>query len=88
MRVGDLATLVYEVVPRNSDITDGQSENKVKEGLSEEEYTEIATAVLSSDLDRYFTSMQNRNQLIHQLWYASKEQASELIAQIEAELAP
>ena len=77
--------LAYELIPRHSGgIHNG--ENRVREGLNDDEYARITQAVLASDLQRHITPLQNRYQMIETTWLSLLDSAEELIAEIEAEL--
>ena len=85
-RIGEYGKLSYELVPRNLDNLEEESEEQVQEGLSRDEYADIAATVLNSDLKRHLTSLANRRHLRHVLQIRAQREAEELIAQIESEL--
>jgi hypothetical protein len=86
LRVGEYAKLAYELIPRQSENFDLETENRVKEGLTEEEYEALTDAVLNSDLARHIVPLQNRYLLIQALWIGIRSNAKELINQIQSEL--
>ena len=85
-RIGEFGKLSYELIPRNLDNLGMDSEGQVQVGLTQEEYAEIAEAVLNSDLKRHATSLINRYHLNHVLLIEALERAKELISQIDTEL--
>ncbi|MCZ6674071.1 MAG: hypothetical protein O7C75_14165 [Verrucomicrobia bacterium] len=63
------------------------SEDEVKEGLSEAEYAALAKAVLNSELNQHVTAALNRTLILEINWTLIQEDTTELIVEIEAELA-
>ena len=66
-RRGEYGKLSYELIPRNLDNLESESEEQVQEGLSPDEYADIAATVLNSDLKRHLTSLANQRHLRHVL---------------------
>jgi hypothetical protein len=82
--------VAYEFVPRAENyVIDGVLETgdyQVLQGLNENEYAELTTSVLNSELKRHIIPEQNRGKFLRGLWLYLEIQTTDLLAEIEAEL--
>jgi len=78
---GSYGLLTFDLVPRNEENT-----NIGIDSLSDEAAAQVVASVLDSELHRFITPQRNRLKFLKILWTGQVELATELLAEIEAEL--
>ncbi len=81
LRMSQFPRIAYKLIPR-------ESENELKESLSDEEIGEIVASVLKSDLQSHLISEQNRARFIIDIWDNMKTQSIELQSKLDARRRP